>query len=320
MKNFSYLSGLCGLSFGLVQASSLAADRQLPPHPIMVMAAYRGAQYPVISAEKESPVILFQGKRLTLPKETELTTERVARFASAQAEITGELLNRRELVSDKPSDRMSKGQRFDLKLTVKSSHAVEDCFVVLVCFDDDSLKDSDVPPFSQIRVREINALKAGLATEFSFSSDVIFPLRFTDKPAALASLIKMHVVWRLFVAGEEMRGGESPAAKDFFRNRELLAHRLAVSAWKRQNRDGDQLTRPVLMIPPILESTDNLPKNAHAILFISAEGLVTYVALDPSFPSPEEDIVLDALSAWLFLPAIKNGRPEPVRVNLPLKF
>ncbi|MBC7367602.1 MAG: hypothetical protein H7343_12475 [Undibacterium sp.] len=286
----------------------------------MVTGTYRGAQYPVISAEKESPVILFEGKRLTLPKETELSTERVARFAPAQAELTGELRNRRELVSDKPGDRISKGERFDLKLTAKPSRDLADCFVILVCFDDDSLTDSGVAPFSQIRVRELGALKAGHTSDFSFSSDVVFPLRYTDKPAVLASLIKMNAVWRLFSAGEEVRTGESPAAKDFFRNRELLAHRLAVSAWKGQNRSDNQPARPVLMIPPILESTERLPKNAPATLYISAEGLVTFVALDQSFPSPEEGIVLDALTAWLFLPAIKDGRAEAIRVNLPLKF
>jgi len=305
---------------------------KLPAHPTLLFAEYGKQRLPVVAASKNLPVVVIGGKREILKETTPLLTQRAATYGPASAEMSGGITHDEWLQlppsrSDGLGGATRSATQFDLTLTFTAAQDLEDCYLVLIGFDVESLLDAETPDSSTISVREIGSLKAGEPKTLNFTARVIFPLKFANgdpwKKQIGAGQFKftvMPLVWQLFSGGVQVKTKVSEYAPLFFYHRERMAHHAAVKAWRQENRKGNQPVRPVLQIPPLLESTAGFPAEATATLSIAADGTVTQVVLDQAFPDPAKEVLTTTLGAWLFLPAIKNGVAVPVRIRVPLEF
>jgi len=299
----------------LVSALRLIGNPPPPSHPTVLMAQYKGSAHPVIAVEKETPIILIDGKRTRVRGNVALSTERVPRYAGGTAGFSGLKvggLNVVQTVSDHnalfaPSGPTVAGY-VEFSSVVTASDELPDCFLALVAFDPGFLNGTVAQPQAQIRVRELGTLKAGQRTPVTFSTNPF------STPQARAVFVL------LFSEGKEVRTNMTPVADMFFQSRERAVHAAVVAQWIAQHRGADQPVKPMLQIPPHFASTAGFPREISATLTVGADGRVTDVALSEPMPGAAENLLLRTLHGWLFLPKLEAGTPTVTRVAVPLQF
>lgn len=317
-----FASWLVFVCASLAASLALQADEaKLPLHPTLFNADYKGKPYPVVAASGEKPVILVDGKRRTLPASTALVSERGARYHPARAVIDGQTTKTTRVVLSDLSERRVNAQEVDFAIETTVDQNLADCYLVLVTFDTSSLTQSTIDTSTSIRVHELGSLLAGVPKKTTISTKIIFPQRFATKSPALgAEYIVMQTHWQLFSGGAEIRSNVSDRVSAFYHNREKIALMISRARWQNANRTGSRPMQPFLQIPPLLEDTENLPKDATATLTIAADGTVVGVSLDRPFPEEAAEILTTTFGAWLFLPSLKDGQPIASRASIPLKF
>lgn len=97
-------------------------------------------------------------------------------------------------------------------------------------------------------------------------------------------------------------------------------HRLAIVQHVRAAADGRAAPQPYVIAFDRTRHRTLEAKELLADLEIDAQGRVTHVAFEPKLDAVVEYQLLQVAQTWLFLPAVEQGRPEPRRVKLPLKF
>lgn len=310
-----------------------AVGRTPPPHPTSVFAEYQGARHLVVAADKDKPVILMEGKRQSLPNDTPLLTERAPGYAGMAATFRNLKLSHGNLYSG--SHRLT-GFGENMTAEIVAAQDLTDCFLVLIHFEDEFLmtdaereqsrkKNAEIfhsRPVGkpQIRVQQIADLKAEQPVQVSCSSIILLDSRFTNMSAGVEVKFKTFLLYPLFAGGREVRTNQPEKAAEYFHHREKILHSAVLRQWLKQNAGASQPLRPILQIPPLLESTAGLPTDATATLSIGADGSVSDVVLDREFPEAAEEILRNTLHAWLFLPRIQQGTPVASQVKLPLRF
>jgi hypothetical protein len=323
---------LC-LFLGVLAVACHAADILPPPHPTAVYAEYKGQKHLVVAAERDKPVILVDGKRVSLPNDTPLFTERTPGYSGIKATFT----NERPVKQAIKRDRYNTIGAFDEKtVDISTDQDLRDCFLVIIHFEEEYLmtdeqleqsrkKNAEIfhdRPVSrpQIHVHQIPDLKAKQSTTVTFSSVISIDPRYTNLPGAVGVGFKTFIIHPLFSEGREIRTNLPEIAATYFYHREKLLHQALLRQWIKQAGKADQPLKPVLQIPPLLDSTEGFPPNASATLSIAGDGTVSEAILDAEFPPDAAKILQNTLRAWLFLPKLKGGMPVPARVKVPLKF
>lgn len=307
--------------------SLFAADAALPPHPTILTAEYQGKNLPVVGAEKNHPVVIVDGARKALPYTTPLTTDRAAHYLPAKATLTGGITKRYFVEKDNWSGSRAfdatKEQAMDVELSLTAEQDLTDCFLMAVAYELTPPETSDIRDrnYAAISVHEVGTLMAGVTKKIAYGEVAKFPVRYSDRPQPDAPpYTKMRYFWLLFSGGGEVRTDPPAAVSEFFYRRERLLHSLTLTAYLRQNKDKSQPVRPMMMIPPSLENTQGFPANASATLTVGADGTVIEAVLDQQFPADAATVIDTTLKAWLFMPEIKNGKPVPAKVRIPLQF
>lgn len=106
---------------------------------------------------------------------------------------------------------------------------------------------------------------------------------------------------------------ESPASR-------RALHRLRVLQHVRATPSGAKGPQPYLIgLDP--SRYQSLPtRKVTAILGIDEGGHVTEVKVEPQLPTALEFQLEQDAGTWLFLPAMADGQPRPIRVRLPINF
>jgi len=300
----------------ILDGSVFAEDQKSPPHPTLLLAEFHGKTYPVISVEKDDPVILVDGKKLRLRTNVPLSTERASRYVGMKAEMANVRANILQLVTatselDFEKVKDTKGATIagfvEFSADITPAEQLTDCYIALFAVDDGFLRGESERPNAQLRVHHIDNLPGGVTTSVKFSS------------SPFLSGQKMRAFALLFSAGNEVATNASPNAWRYFGLRERIVHRSAVRQWLKENKGRTKPVTPMLQIPPLFQSTEGFPTDASATLIVAADGTVSHVGLN-GFDRAAEDILRSTLSAWLFLPAMKDGNPIESRVAVPLRF
>lgn len=293
------------------------AETPPPPHPTALFATYKGERQAVVAVEKEDPVILVDGQRKRLRGNIPLSTERQPRYAGLHAEVAGQKAaivqvlqgtNDTTVEQIKDAKGATVGGYVEYSATITAREDLKDCFVALIAVDDDFVTGRTDQPNSQIRVRELPALRAGAAT----------PIKFSTSP--FLSRKKMTLFVLVFSEGREVVIGQQPGIDRYFHRRERVVHAATVRKWLADNPGASRPVQPVQQIPPLLGRLEGLPENATATLSIAPDGTVANVALDREFTPAAEAVLTNTLHAWLFLPKLQNGVAVPAQVRLPLRF
>lgn len=308
----------CFAAIGFVLTALLSlAQESAPPHPTLLVAEYKGAMHKVVAVEKEEPVILVEGRKKTLRGKIPLATERLAGYRGTQAAITAVNISGVQVVSamsefgaeeaaSKP--RGTLGGFVEFAATITAGQDLGDCYLALFAVDDSFMHGSTDRPNAQIRVRQIKDLRAGEATPVKFSTT---PFLFSGKARVFALL---------FSGGDEVNTNQSAAARHYFQRREQVIHSASVKRWVEENRAASRPVQPLLQIPPLLGSTEGIPREVSATLTISPAGTVSDVDLSRRLPDPADETLRATLRAWLFLPKIQDGVATVSRVTVPLNF
>lgn len=307
---------ILALSIVGLAGSALAEDQKPPPHPTLLLAEYHGKTYPVISVEKDDPIILVDGKKLRLRTNVPLSTERVSRYVGTKAEMDNVKAYVLQLVTvtselDVEKVKDTKGATIagfvEFSAEISPAEKLTDCYIALFAVDDSFLRGESERPNAQLRVHHIDDLPGGVRTKVKFSSSPFFSGK------------KMDVFALLYSEGNEVATNASPNAWSYFRLRERIVHRSAVRQWLEENKGRTKPVTPMLQIPPLFHSTEGFPTNTSATLIVATDGTVTHVGLT-GFDRTAEDVLRATLGAWLFLPALTNGVPTEARVTVPLRF
>ncbi len=339
-----------------LQAQSTAAQfnfgaAKWPPHPMLLLAKYRGYRLPVVAVEKNQPVVLLDGRRKTLSDSTPLVTQLAEDYHPAQVTFTGNIDIGKRSWETPPSRGLYVPDSTELReyigtLSLESATDVPDAYVLLTLFDSGAADDPAGSDFCKSELIEVGALRAHERREVPLRMLVHMPLRYSNGDPSKKPGIELDqtiVFWQLFSQGVEihthdlsdieLRLGRSVFTKEglkttleitgigqFIYLRERVEHADAVEAWLKQNRKSNQPAQPYGLTPLQAGTAENLPKEASAILSLSAEGKVTQVVLEQAFPEEAARNITRFLKLWLFLPAIKNGSAVATRIRVPLAF
>ncbi|MDP2137911.1 MAG: hypothetical protein Q8J74_08655 [Candidatus Didemnitutus sp.] len=310
-----------------------ASEIVAPPHPTVVYAEYKDRKHVVVAAEKDKPIIVLDGTRLSLPKDTPLFTERAPGYSALEATFS----NERSVRSTVRRDRYNVLGSFEERtVEITAAQDLRDCFMVIIHFEEEFLMSDEERVLSrkrnaeifhdrpvakpQIHVHQIEDLKAAQVVTTIFSSVISLDPRSTNLPGGVDVTYKTHFIHPLFSEGREVKTNLPEIVGTYFHHREKLLHRAVLANWLKQNAKADQPLRPLLQIPPLIDSLEGMPADATATLSIATDGTVSEVNFDREFPEEAKAILQNTLRAWLFLPRIQQGSPVAAKVKLPLRF
>ena len=303
--------------FGLLIVGRVwGADLSPPPHPTGLFTEYRGKRFPVVAVEKEDPVINVDGKMKRLRGNVPLMSERMPHYSGMKAMLTDDRIQVLQVMigSEMDAEKLkdSKGATVggyvEFSGTITPEQDLTNCFVALIAFDSGFEQGASDKPNAQMRVRQIQDLRAGQPTRIKFSSTPFLSGK-TMQPFLL-----------LFSNGDEVALNTASLIWPYFQRRERIVHAATVRQWLLENATGNRPAQALLQIPPLFETTDGLASNGSAVLVVGPEGTVVDISLTGGFPPAAESILTKTLGSWLFLPRIKEGRAETSRVTVPLKF
>jgi hypothetical protein len=301
----------------LAAISVCARESSPPPHPTLLLAEYRGVKHPVVSVKDGQPVVVLDGKRRVLKGNIPLSTERVHGFSETRATIAelktdGVVVVWGTFDSDKKEAAMTPGGTVggyvELNATMTADKDLSDCFIAWFAIDQRFVKGESDKPDAQIRIKGIGDLHAGVPVVVKFST------------SPFLGGVKRVTFVLLFSAGREVRTNHWPRSADYFHRRERFVHSLAAKKWLDDNPNASRPLQPLLQIPPLFNGIEGATGESTAILHVSSEGVVTEVIPGEGLPAGAEAAVVEALSAWLFLPKLENGTPVATKVGVPLRF
>lgn len=326
----SILKSLIPLPVWLLVASTagVAAEAQLPPFPMLMVAEYRSDKHPVIAAKGKKPVIMIRGKSKILSENATLLP-RPGTGYSQTAQLDVKITDRVRFPERNPNGPQLWGEEINTITTIIADADLADCYVAIIGFHEDSLHDPEAVDSTQIFIQEVGVLRAGQPVRLNLDWKIRLPVRttsasptnsYTDLPDVMPPDTQVHTFWQLYSGGKEVRTTTPPYAHEFLYSREQASHREAVAVWRQENRRGDRPAQPYLQIPPLLDNPEGLPPSTSATLHVAKNGTVTEVILDQPFPEDVQARLITTLRAWLFLPEIKNGATTPAQVRIPLQF
>lgn len=168
--------------------------------------------------------------------------------------------------------------------------------------------------FEAVRKVEVIERWAGRSTP-SFivinpQGDVVIDSEDRDAEGHLMDPVKL---WDRFFEVIELIDSHSPAVKRGM-------HRVALLQYLRTHTTGDRAPQPYALMLDRDRYQTVEPKQFTAKIEIDAQGRVTGASFTPSLGAVVEDQLGKDLLAWRFLPAMKDGKPVPITVNLPVNF
>lgn len=310
-----------------------ASEIVAPLHPTVVYAEYKDQKHVVVAAEKDKPIIVLNGARLTLPNDTPLFTERAPGYSGLKATFNNEISVLRAVRRDRYN---TTGSFEEKTVEITAAQDLRDCFMVIIHFEEEFLMSDEERALSrkknaeifhdrpvakpQIHVHQIPDLQASQVVTATFSSIISLDPRSTNLPGGVSVTFKTYFIHPLFSEGREVKTNLPEIAGRYFHHREKLQHRAVLAKWLKQNAKADQPLRPLLQIPPLFDSMEGLPTDATATLSVAPDGTVSEVSLDREFPEDAKKLLHNTLRAWLFMPRIQKGSPVAAKVKLPLRF
>jgi len=311
-----------GLAAGMAVASPVpggaasAEDSWCPPHPTVVMTTVEGQRLPVIGVNRDKPQVAFKGGRRSVATDAGFFFERTAAFAPGRIDIsnpemTETTLVRTGLVDYGGSRRVDLGM--DYRATLRPTRPYQDCYLVLVFVNPDFMAGSTDEPGTGFLFHRIGDLDPDKPTKIHFAMGREVP---RDQRKKRWSFVL------LFSGGVEIRTNQAEGPASFFRRLELIAHRRILAADRERNARGNRAAQACLAMPPVWpDGTDltALPPEIHAVLVVGGDGTVRSVDLREALPEPVARVARQTLGAWLFLPALEDGRPAQAKVEAVVK-
>ncbi|MES2696310.1 MAG: thioredoxin-like domain-containing protein, partial [Verrucomicrobiota bacterium] len=142
------------------------------------------------------------------------------------------------------------------------------------------------------------------------NGDVILDSEARD---AMGHLFTPTQIWEQFSEMLSVMTGATSSAKRGM-------HRLATLQHVRAHPTGEQAPRPyVLSLDRDRYQTID-PKQFVATLGLDDKGHVISATFDPALGAVVEDQLTQDVLKWLFLPAVREGKPQPFTVKVPINF
>lgn len=174
-------------------------------------------------------------------------------------------------------------------------------------------------PWPCIKLRSVGGLKLmerwamftvpGLIV-LNRKGDVVLDSEARDQEGLLMSPVQL---WDRFMATRALFSSESTQTK-------LAMHRLALLLYLRKHTTGSHPPQPYALVLDRDRYQTVEPKQFTAKLELDERGRVAGATFEPTLGAVVEAQLTEDLRAWRFMPAIREGKPVPITVNLPVNF
>ncbi|HEU5080316.1 MAG TPA: hypothetical protein VFT72_13985 [Opitutaceae bacterium] len=287
-----------------------------PLHPTIIQGKYKGKTLPILAVSGEGPEVEVDGKlkRLRL-YDAHYTPTRGATYAPGSIVLRNMKGNssktklRLMFAEGGEVDGGTISARSDFSATVDSTEDYKDCFVALIFFDADYLDGKTDNPSATVQFKSLKPLHKGEnKIELTFGY-----LDFGKRRTGFFPLF--------FTKGLEIRSNECEKIAKFFRHREDSLHQLLLSGYLKKHGSETKPCTPYLQIPPVFPDgmrEDALPARVNVSFMVNEEGRVESLQLPTKLPANIYRLLTRAVNGWLFMPRLKDGRPERTMVSLPL--
>jgi hypothetical protein len=305
---------LLGVFAGACAALAQPASQMPPPaHPTAILSVFNGTPLPVMGVSRKKPEVMVNGVLQKLAPEAGFAFSRANHYAPGRVEISNEHGESDSMVQTSLGNPISAqtdlGIIYSADLVATQSY--RDCYVVLVLFNKNYLAGYSDQPLMGFFFRSIGRLDAGRKKHVAIDVD-------GDKvPRELRPRLGYFLL--VFSGGAEIESNQAGRESAFFRRGEILAHQRRLKEYLLENSTGDRPLRNYLEIAPVIPAEiplATLPVTIEANCTVSAEGTVDSVEPLDSVPAPAAREISRAISGWLFLPRIQQGRPQPAKVQV----
>lgn len=296
-----------------VSASALA----FAPHPSVLTVKYKDEMLAVTHMIGTDPVVLVDGREKRIRTEPSYLLQPAPAYGPSTVEFAKLSLGGLEVVPGySPHDAEvapSLGKRYGMtyfECTLKAPKTLKGAFAVVMIYTPLAFAIPDAPNYGEVIVHELPELPAGETVSAKFSAPI------PDGAPQLTYFVQVFDH-----DGREIRSNVMDNAWLYYRLRDIMTLKSARQRYIDQFQGQDHRLVPVVMPKPLLpDDAGPAPKDAAAVLDVSADGTVTGIEFYNVDTQPYRDALGQALNGWLFLPELHEGIPVASRVQVPLKF
>jgi hypothetical protein len=317
MRSLFTLSAVAALITCSV-TTRIEAAKSWAPHPTQLLVKYQDSLLPVVHLEGSDPVVVVDGKEKRLRNEPLYLPKRAPTFGPEYVELTNTSLGGVQIryvadladVVEGPARTGDHGGIAEFSATVKSKRTLKGGFIAAVLYSDKLFTSEDSLYKTQIIVRELPDLPAGVAVPVKLMSKM-----FTFVPG------QIYFVQVFDAEGREAMTNVARNGWPYYSMLERHRMKGAIERYREKYAGQNHPVAPAVMINPVLPD-DFTPPNEpmSARLSISAQGIVADVNLNRSRDEAVNQAVREALKGWLFFPRLINGQPVESQVEVPIKF
>ena len=295
------------------------------PHPTQLVIDYKKELRPVLRMQGTDPIVMIDGKEKRVRHDVLYLPTRVRDFSPHKMVVSGVSLSGTQMIqvwseadTAVTTPRVgSHGGLAEFGMTLKAGQTVKNGFVVIVLFSPiiftDILSDQDYSSSifqSQIVVRELPELPAGVAVPFKFTSKMF------DYTSG-----QQYFVQVFDGEGREVLTNITQFAWPYFSLVERLRLKGAVERYIEHFSGQNHPISPVVTIKPLLPEGTPRPESPVTVrLTVSPQGWVTAVNISGTQDSNVRNAVQEAMMGWLFFPKLVMGQPVESQAEMPIHF
>jgi hypothetical protein len=194
--------------------------------------------------------------------------------------------------------------------TVTPTRDYEDCFIALVFFDQGYLEGRTNQPEASVQFERIKNLVGGRENRVKVNFQYV---EFGEKRIGFFPLF--------FTRGVEIRSDQAALIGRFFHKMEESTHDRIVENFLSKGADKTLPPQPYLKFPPLFDDPASLEKAPDKItvsFMVAEDGRVESLQFEDKVPSDVSTVIRQTLTAWKFLPRLKEGRAARAMVKVPL--
>lgn len=291
-----------------------------PLHPTVVFADYKGESLPIVTVVSETPQVVVDGKRKGITgRKARFTPLRGVAFAPGSIEMKSMKAgsHRTDLVlMFSTGGEVSGGTisaKSDFSATVVPSQDYKDCYIAIVFYDQAFVAGRTDTHNAFVQFEKIKDLVGGKENTITLNFGYITPREG----------MQLGYFPLFFTNGIEIRSNQCELTAQFFRRIEMIRHEAMVKAYceKHSSPTSNLKLEPYLRIPALFTDPEILsaaPASTSVSFMVDRDGTVESVQFDDRLPRPVSNVLRRTLNGWLFMPRIKEGRPERTLVKVPL--
>lgn len=308
------LAALCAFAASTASAEDGGIDMMFvegpPPasHPTVLVGYLKDHPYTVVAVKNNIGVVDRDGKQERLSSSAHYGAVRDNAFAPGSVEIRTQesTSSQTNLVYHFANGSNVSGgtvtESSSYKATVVATRDCADCFVALIFFNTDYLRERTDDPGFILALDHVGTLRAGVETKID--------LRYGYLVKGSQERLYLPL---FFTKGREIRTNYAEALARLFRRVDLIRHEKILADFRARNPDATLEASPYMRFPPLFPEGTNLaalPENVRIDYTVTEDGTVEGVVPQNGLPDEVARAFVRTFEGWLYYPKLVNGLPR----------